>query len=358
MTCQASVAPKARALPLPSWGRAKPPDELAVPAKVTEWLQTIRAIQGDEGKMSGSLHALSFLIMRSAYVWYDALVRPWDVAYTLPPRALSAGFLRSWIRDWGYISLSQFRLARAFEAGRQDALDALADYYAQSFGVANGREAAAVILDNMLSVSFVVHRPREDEAPVRQEIYQFAGGRAQEASRLLRAALLLGTPSSTMDDFIEAGATLGAGDNPEPLLFYALEHPDEVSWVLGLGADVNEGNAFGKTALMYAAHYNLGDTVTLLLRRGADVTKRTDGSKVMDTMIRYDGRTALMYAAENASEQVILELIRAGSDTCAIDTGKRDVTNYLSRNRLLSDTDRIGIVELIAQKPCDRDQFP
>jgi len=352
ISCQAGIAPMAKTLPLPSWQRAAPRDEVAVPAKLTEWLQTIREIQGNEGQMPGSLHALSYLIMRSSYVWYDAVVRPWEVAHTRPPRALSADFMRSWIRNWGYGSLSRFRLARAFEAGREDALEALADYYARSFGVARSRETASVALDNMLSVSFVVHRPREDAAPVRQEIHDFAEGRAQQASRLLRAALLLGTSPGALDEFIKAGATLGGAGTPEPALFYALEQPDEVAWLLGLGADINEGNAFGKTALMYAAHYNLDNTVTLLLERGADVTRRTDGSKAIETAIRHDGRTALMYAAENASARVIRELITAGSDVCAIDTGKRDVANYLSRNQRLSEGERAAIVELIAQTTC------
>jgi len=52
---------------------------------------------------------------------------------------------------------------------------------------------------------------------------------------------------------------------------------------------------------------------------------------------------------------VIDALIRAGSDTCAIDSGSRDVANYLSRNRRLSADERTRIAELIAaDQPCDR----
>jgi ankyrin repeat protein len=127
-----------------------------------------------------------------------------------------------------------------------------------------------------------------------------------------------------------------------------------VDLLLDRGADINEGNAFGKTALMYVAHYNLDNTVTLLLKRGADVSKRTDALKAMGTNIRFDSRTALMYAAENASEQVIRELIQAGSDTCATDSGRRDVWSYVLRNRRLSNDDRARVAQLIADKPCDR----
>ena len=144
----------------------------------------------------------------------------------------------------------------------------------------------------------------------------------------------------------------------EPMLFYALEHPDEVRALLDGGADINEGNEFGKTALMYAAHYDLADTVTLLLGRGADVTKRTNAQNAADTLIQFDSRTALMYAAENASERVIRALIEAGSDTCATDTGNRDVWSYVQRSRRLSNDDRARVALLIAQRPCTSRELP
>jgi hypothetical protein len=369
-SCQASIAPKAGALPLGLWWAPRPPpDSLAVPEEVIKWLQTIREIQGNEPQMQGSLHPLSWLIMRSSFVWYDALVRPWETATTRPPYQPAADDTRSWIHQWGFKSLSRFRLVRTFESGRLDALRALAQYYKDAFDLPNSTEAASVAIDNILSASFVVPRSREEE-PIQREIRDFTKDREEQATRLLRAALLLGTTRDAVGDFIKAGAGLNAGasdgsrpdwrgtDSPEPALFYALEHPDEAAWLLDEGAEINEGNAFGKTALMYAAHYNLEETVTLLLKRGADLDRRTDASKVMDASVRFDQRTALMYAAENASERVIHELIAAGADTCAIDTGKRDVTNYLSRNRLLSDSDRISLAMLIAEKPCDRDQMP
>jgi hypothetical protein len=365
--CQASVAPKAGALPLPPWwSPTPPPDSLAVPDDITRWLQTIREIQGNEGQMQGSFHPLSGLIMRSAFVWYDALVRPWEVATTRAPYRPSAEDTRSWIHQWGFKSLSRFRLVRAFESGRQDALKALARYYEESFGLMNSTEAASVILDNVLTASFVVASARDPE-PMQREIHDFTQGREEQASRLLRAALLLGTSRDAVDDFIKAGAGLTGDvsdgsrpdwrgtDRPEPALFYALEHPEEVRWILDAGADIDEGNSFGKTALMYAAHYDLADTVTLLLARGADVSRRTYASTAMDTSMNFVHRTVLMYAAENASTGVIRALIQAGADTCALDSGNRDVANYLSRNRRLSAAERTEIAALIAaDQPCDR----
>jgi uncharacterized protein YecT (DUF1311 family) len=358
--CQASIAPPAGTLPMP-W-RSNRPDARSVPAETVAWMQTLREIQGDEGRWSGTLHSLSRLIGSSSYTWYDALVRPWEVAVSPSPHQPAATAMRQWIQVWGHQSLSKYRLARRFEATRRAAIDALAAYYERAFGIDNGQEAASAVTDSVISSSFVVHglyAAGTDHLSPEQAVRYSEWRDWDDTSRRLRSALLVGTTANEVDAMIEDGAivsgrTTWGTTSPEPALFYALEHPDEVSWLLDRGVDINEGNAFGKTALMYAAHYDLDSTVTLLLASGADVTRRTDARNAGDTNLWFDGRTALMYAAENASARIIAELIRAGSDTCAIDTGQRDVQNYLSRNRRLSDGERARVGELIAQKPCDR----
>jgi hypothetical protein len=354
LQCQASVIPRPGALPHPWYGLPRQPDTLAVPLEVVDWMQTIRAIQGSEGQMAGTLHALSHLIIRSTYVWYDALVRPWDMAAR--PYGPPALFMRAWIHEWGYQSLSRFRLARAFEAQRLAAIDALARYYEQAFGIPNAGRAAELITDRILSASFVVH---VGDLPSDEELRRRIAETGSESTHL-RTALLIGSPADKLLALIKAGEQLpGQTESgvyaPEPALFYALEHPDEVRLLLDGGADIDEGNSFGKTALMYAAHYDLADTVTLLLARGADVSKRTHASTAMDTNMTFVQRTALMYATENASTGVIQTLIQAGADTCAFDSGNRDVANYLSRNRRLSADERTQIAALIAaDQPCDR----
>jgi hypothetical protein len=359
--CQASIAPPAGTLPMP-W-RSNRPDARSMPAETIAWMQTLREIQGDEGRWSGTLHSLSRLIGSSSYTWYDALVRPWEVlASPPPPYQPDATAMRQWIEVWGQQSLSKYRLARRFETSRGAAIDALAAYYERAFGIDNGREAASAATDSVISSSFVVHglyAAGTDHLSPEQAVRYAESNAWDETSRRLRSALLVGATADEIDALIKAGALLSGKQQwgtwgPEPALFYALEHLDEVALLLDRGADIDEGNAFGKTALMYAAHYDLDSTLTLLLAHGADVRKRTDAKDAGDVNLWYDGRTALMYAAENASEKVIRSLIQAGSDTCAIDTGRRDVANYLSRNRRLSEDDRARVAELIAAKPCYR----
>ena len=79
LRCQASVVPRAGALPPPSWlSQGGQPDTVAVPTEVVEWMKVIRGIQGTEGRWAGTLHALNSLIILSTYTWHDTLVRPWD----------------------------------------------------------------------------------------------------------------------------------------------------------------------------------------------------------------------------------------------------------------------------------------
>lgn len=49
----------------------------------------------------------------------------------------------------------------------------------------------------------------------------------------------------------------------------------------GLDTDVNSRNAFGKTALMYAAQHGFTDSLKLLVEAGADVNMRTNPPTLM-----------------------------------------------------------------------------
>ena len=116
--------------------------------------------------------------------------------------------------------------------------------------------------------------------------------------------------------------------------------------LLEQGADPNRGNHFGKTPLMYAAHFNLLESARLLLKYGADPNRRTTAKadRVCNSF-KWIGRTALMYAAENADEAMMALLIEAGADIEARDlvdywrgpgTPDRSVHDYLDLNANLS----------------------
>ena len=71
------------------------------------------------------------------------------------------------------------------------------------------------------------------------------------------------------------------------------------------GVPVDSENKFSWTALQYAAFKNRTDVTQLLLRRGADVNKRSGG----------DHSTALRSAAYYNSTDVIEVLLKHGAST-------------------------------------------
>ncbi len=93
-------------------------------------------------------------------------------------------------------------------------------------------------------------------------------------------------------------------------------------------------NAFGKTALMYAAQHDRLNAVKLLLAHGAWTDIRTDSSLNQYDCIKLerDRRTALMYAAENASAKVIDALIDAGAKVDVTDSKGNNLLWYFARN--------------------------
>lgn len=120
-------------------------------------------------------------------------------------------------------------------------------------------------------------------------------------------------------------------------LIAALGH-NELTLAILERAQPNYGNAFGKTALMYAAQHDRLNAVTLLLAHGASTDKRTDSGSNPFNCVRLtrDHRTALMYAAENASAKLIDALIDAGAEVAAKDTQGNTPLWYFSRNTMVT----------------------
>jgi hypothetical protein len=85
-----------------------------------------------------------------------------------------------------------------------------------------------------------------------------------------------------------------------PALFYAIDghHAHAVRWLLDVGADANQADASGVTALMHAADLDDADCAAALLAAGADVD-------------RYVFGTALNRARDRA---VVERLLAAGAD--------------------------------------------
>lgn len=140
----------------------------------------------------------------------------------------------------------------------------------------------------------------------------------------LHSVLLNNAPEHVVADFIAYETESfperrGLSADQSPAMMAAVQNPQHLQLLLRSGFDVNQANAWGKTALMTAAQLNQADSVQLLLSRGADVHIQT--RLLADTGVGGVEReeagqlrqTALLMAARQADAPVIDALCEAGA---------------------------------------------
>ena len=288
------------------------------------------AIAGQESYCSGTLRSVDRSNIYANQVLRRVELRPWALHEVDPyndPTEIDAALDR-----WSQRGIWNYRALRELGHSTGPAHDFLRSYYRDGFGVQ--QEAAHRLADSSfdLLIRSRFTFPRSPQ-PIDMDDPTFR----------LRRALLAGNSNRTIEALFDAGATISNayvesrwGISTEPTLFYALENPVLMDLLLERGADVNARGNFGKTALMYAAQFNLIDTATLLLERGADVNTKTSTTNDCWSGINVTDRTALMYAARNADLAMVDLLLRHGADAGAIDSSKRSADAYVDLNESLA----------------------
>lgn len=101
----------------------------------------------------------------------------------------------------------------------------------------------------------------------------------------------------------------------ESILSAAITYPDALRYLIRSGYDVNHRNAFGKTALMYAAQLNQLESVRILLQAGANPNLVTykPADQCYYNLNRHEV-SALHYAIRYSDEALINELLSAGAE--------------------------------------------
>lgn len=165
--------------------------------------------------------------------------------------------------------------------------------------------------------------------------------------RLLGLAIVGDYPMAAVERLIADGAQLDPSgpafphELQESPLMLAAKRADVIDALLTAGADPNRGNAFGKTALMYAVQERNLAGVRRLLAGGAEVDAVTDDLEDQDCLALKAGvRTALMYAAWHGTPAIVRALLDAGADRLRVDSEGETAAAYLDRNRSLSATER------------------
>ena len=168
----------------------------------------------------------------------------------------------------------------------------------------------------------------------------------------LRYKILSGAPADEIKALIESKKAKGekfdepeTPDTPDEILMVAVHRPDVLKMLIencaesscsGLNTDVNAGNDFGKTALMYAAQYGFADSVKILLDAGADINARTNKTYMGEMCFGDDfcmlnaERTALMYAVQEGNLEIARYLVEKGADINLQDSQGMTVFDYLS----------------------------
>ncbi len=96
--------------------------------------------------------------------------------------------------------------------------------------------------------------------------------------------------------------------------------------MLGNGANVNYINAYGETALMYAALNGHSEVVNILLENGTAITNYQN----------YRGETALIFATKNGHRKVVELLLECGAETDITDIYEKNAWNYAKGKKLIS----------------------
>jgi len=321
---------------------------------VGSFLATIRTI-GVGGEDGGTMHSGQEHDAQATAAEMRAAYRPWATsAETKPAYAGDNPYYRfdermiAFLEDWSLEELWNRREYLALLEHMGPAEASYAMYLQTAFGVAadQARRDAIEVIQALVGARIEI--PNEFNTDQTQLYFPSTPLHQAVMHRDLAAFdAALTNPQAA------AEKSYGRPPKPAPEILAdavanAVEWPYGLDRLLAAGADPNHSNAFGKTPLMVAAHFDRPDAVRRLLKAGAKVDAVTIAASAtwMDAPKR-TGRTALMYAAENASPATIKVLLDAGADQTVRDSDGNNMSFYLNRNPRITATERsLGVLGL------------
>lgn len=352
-TCSISVQPEIRgANAQPTQGLSDTSDSIIAPNSFLQLTDLIRQMEGTAWE-NGAYKPFGAMQVVSDQLQSSVIARPWLVFGAKMPAAGAKMTVPSALIDWAFEGYANFRLLRQLARVGPKASADLAAFYRNNYGLsaANSEAAGRLGLQAIITGGFQFPTKQVDgtdgntlvpldEATLSAKAVPSLDERGPYFQRwiLPRHALLAGASPEIVGSLLDE-VGLQQDDRDEPWLTYALERPTLMKLLLERGVDIDQGNAFGKTALMYAAQADLPATVRFLIAQGADVTAATDVTRGSMVFLSHDHRTALMYAAENASATVIDALLAAGASPDDRDTRGLAPIDYFQRNPIHSGPD-------------------
>ncbi|BBT16560.1 hypothetical protein WP8S17C03_26090 [Metapseudomonas otitidis] len=266
-----------------------------VPAELRASVRALSArtsnMRQGTGSWCGSLRTHERWSERIGARLQEVYYRPWAVRDDAGDSYGSYEQDLSNLQIWAATGVAEYKAYRVFLKQMTSSQAAMAAFYKRRFGWSDGqaRTMARQALEGAISsgIRFYMYEPfPKDETA-------------------LRNAILAHHPME------EIRAIEGQASD----LSIAIEYPEALAYLIEQGVDVNQANAFGKTALMYAAHYNQPESARILLARGANpnavtVIPEDDCYYAITTR----NMTALHYAARYASPALVRLLVDNGAE--------------------------------------------
>jgi len=209
---------------------------------------------------------------------------------TLPPPAFlekKYDMLKAYFRYWAYQSIGNFRLYKSFWKEYNQAIEPLNKYFETNFAFdslsniyyttnalnefLNWAVGETTIQRDISDFEKFVANKNYDHLALQNYIYK-NNFNTDELTLALRAALLSERNTQILETLLHFGAKIDEGY--ESAIFYALNNYNNTEFLIKKGANVNQANSFGKTALFYAIEFGNKDLVKLLLDNGANVNQK------------------------------------------------------------------------------------
>jgi hypothetical protein len=274
--------------------------------------------------------------------------------------------LDAFLQQWSNDELYNKQLYDAWVRGRKPAEDALVAFYQNHLKLPPQKASACAtraldeinttFLGNYSKYTFNETKPsnayelfthKQLSLKEVQELFDKQAPTEEQLGEALRLAILSGHSIDIIDFLVKKKAPLTGGR--EPALSSSVVRPDVVELLLKAGAQADEVNALGKTALFEAAQYNNLGSCKLLIAAGADVNHKmipTEGEEAnqANTTGEYEyfrgELTPLMFALEYADYPLIKYLLDSGAKKTDLDSQKGGMTLYLGHNTRISKAER------------------
>ena len=206
---------------------------------------------------------------------------------------------------WGKTGIAEQEIIKEYEKQHAITVEVLAEFYQQQFGL-DDRDANTIAQNGISRAVSSGFSFAYNYAPF-----------SNPQEEPLRAAILNNEPIGEIRKFQLPAGTINANNKwRDSILNVAVGYPQALEYLLSLGGDPNQTNAFGKTPLMYAAQHNALESAEILVRAGADPNAATTiPSDRCNYTLSTTSMTPLHYAVRYASYELIDFLVLSGANT-------------------------------------------